>query len=55
MSVEFLNNNAAYSIIAEAYQQALGEKAQTTQSLSDFVDGGIAYADIGNYRDKFTK
>lgn len=55
MSVTFLDNNAAYSIVNAAYNQAVGAAAQATQSLADFVDGGIAYADIGNYRDKFTK
>lgn len=50
-----LNNNAAYAIVAEAYKQAAGEKALATVDLNDFIDGGIAHADLGTYRDAFTK
>ena len=39
MSVTFLDNNAAYSIVNAAYNQAVGAAAQATQSLADFVDG----------------
>lgn len=55
MSVEFLNSNAVYSLVSEAYQQAVGEKAVATQSLADFIDGGIAHEDLGKYREQFTK
>ena len=55
MSVEYLNNNDVYSLVNEAYKQALGDKAVATQSLADFIDGGIAHASLGDYRDQFTK
>lgn len=55
MSVEFLNSNAVYSLVSEAYKQAVGEKAVATQSLADFIDGGIAHDDLGKYREQFTK
>lgn len=55
MSVEFLNSNAVYSLVNEAYKQAVGEKAVATQSLADFIDGGIAHDDLGKYREQFTK
>ncbi len=55
MSVEYLNSNAVYSLVNEAYKQALGEKAVATVSLADFIDGGIAHDDLGKYREQFTK
>lgn len=55
MSVEILNSNAAYTLVNQAYKEALGTSAQDTQDLNDFIDGGIAYDDIGKYRDQFTK
>lgn len=55
MAVEFLNSNAVYSLVNEAYKQAVGEKAVATQSLADFIDGGIAHDDLGKYREQFTK
>ena len=55
MSVEFLNSNAVYSLVNEAYKQAVGDKAVATESLADFIDGGIAHDDLGKYREQFTK
>ena len=55
MAVEFLNSNAVYSLVNEAYKQAVGDKAVATQSLADFIDGGIAHDDLGKYREQFTK
>ena len=55
MSVEYLNSNAVYSLVNEAYKQALGDKAVATESLADFIDGGIAHDDLGKYREQFTK
>lgn len=55
MAVEFLNSNAVYSLVNEAYNQAVGDKAVATQSLADFIDGGIAHDDLGKYREQFTK
>lgn len=55
MSIEILNNNSVYTLVNEAYKQAVGEKAVATQDLGDFIDGGIAYASLGDYREQFTK
>ena len=55
MSVEYLNNNSVYSLVSEAYKQSVGEKAVATESLADFIDGGIAHDDLGKYREQFTK
>ena len=55
MSVEYLNNNQVYALVNEAYKQAVGDKAVATQSLADFIDGGIAHDDLGKYREQFTK
>ena len=55
MSIEILNSNDVYGLVNEAYKQAVGDKAVATQSLADFIDGGIAHADLGNYREQFTK
>lgn len=55
MSIEFLNNNTAYTMVNESYKQAAGEKAIATVDLNDFIDGGIAHADLGNYRNQFFK
>lgn len=55
MSVEYLNNNAVYSLVSEAYKQSVGEKAVATENLADFIDGGIAHDDLGKYREQFTK
>ena len=55
MSIYYLDNNAVYSLVNEAYKQAVGEKAVATQSLADFIDGGIAHDDLGKYREQFTK
>lgn len=55
MAIEFLNRNTAYQMVNESYKQAAGEKAIATVDLNDFIDGGIAHADIGKYGDLFTK
>lgn len=55
MSIEALNNNSVYTLVNEAYKQAIGDKAVATQSLADFIDGGIAHASLGDYREQFTK
>lgn len=55
MAIEFLNRNTAYQMVSESYKQAAGEKAIATVDLNDFIDGGIAHADIGKYGDLFTK
>lgn len=55
MSVEILNSNAVYSLVNEAYKQAAGDKAVATESLADFIDGGIAHSSLGDYREQFTK
>lgn len=55
MAVEFLNSNAVYDLVNESYKQAVGEKAVETQSLADFIDGGVAHDDLGKYREQFTK
>lgn len=55
MSIYYLDNNAVYSLVNESYKQAVGDKAVATQSLADFIDGGIAHDDLGKYREQFTK
>lgn len=55
MSVEYLNSNAVYPLVNEAYKQALGKKAVQTEDISAFIDGGIAHDDLGSYREQFTK
>lgn len=55
MAIEFLNRNTAYQMVNESYHQAAGENALDTVDLNDFIDGGIAYDDLGKYRDLFTK
>lgn len=58
MSDKYLNNNAAYSLVNEAYKQAVGSKAITTESLVDFVETGAAYESLiadNAWKDQFTK
>lgn len=49
-----LNNNQIYSLVNEAYKQALGAEAIDTQDLQDFVDTGSAYTSISANKDQFT-
>lgn len=49
-----LNNNQIYSIVSEAYRQALGKDAIDTIDLKDFVDTGSAYSAISTNKDQFT-
>ena len=49
-----LNNNQIYSIVNEAYKQALGTDAIDTIDLQDFVDTGSAYSAISANKDQFT-
>ena len=58
MSDKYLNNNAAYSLVNEAYKQAVGSKAIATESLVDFVETGAAYETLiadNAWKDQFTK
>lgn len=58
MSDKYLNNNAAYALVNEAYKQAVGSKAITTESLVDFVETGAAYETLiadNAWKDQFTK
>lgn len=55
MAIEYLNSNAVYPLVNEAYKQAVGDKAVATESIADFIDGGIAHDDLGKYREQFTK
>lgn len=54
MSVEFLNSNAVYADVNEAYKQAVGAKAVATQSLADFLSPEIS-SQLGDYREQFTQ
>lgn len=49
-----LNNNQIYSIVNEAYRQALGTDAIDTIDLQDFIDTGSAYSAISANKDQFT-
>lgn len=58
MSDKYLNNNAVYSLVNEAYKQAVGSKAIATESLVDFVETGAAYDSLiadNAWKDQFTK
>ena len=58
MSDKYLNNNAAYALVNEAYKQAVGSKAITTESLVDFIETGAAYETLiadNAWKDQFTK
>lgn len=58
MGDKYLNNNAAYALVNEAYKQAAGSKAITTESLVDFVETGAAYETLiadNAWKDQFTK
>lgn len=54
MSVEFLNSNAVYADVNEAYKQAVGTKAVATESIADFLSPEIS-AQLGDYREQFTQ
>lgn len=58
MADKFLNNNAVYSLVNEAYKQAVGAKAVATQDLTDFTETGAAYDTLiadNAWKDQFTK
>lgn len=58
MADKFLNNNAVYSLVNEAYKQAVGAKAVATQDLTDFTEAGAAYDTLiadNAWKDQFTK
>lgn len=49
-----LNNNQVYSLVNDAYKQAVGSDAIDTQNLEDFIDTGSAYSAIASMKDQFT-
>ena len=58
MGDKYLNNNSVYSLVNEAYKQAVGSKAIATESLVDFVETGAAYDTLiadNAWKDQFTK
>ena len=58
MADKYLNSNAVYSIVSEAYKQAVGDKAVATQDLGDFVERGVAFDTLmadNAWKDPFTK
>lgn len=59
MADKYLNSNAIYSLVNDAYQQAVGEKAIATQDLSDFTQTGAAYDTLiiadNAWKEQFTK
>ena len=58
MADKYLNSNSVYTIVNEAYKQAVGEKAVATQDLADFVENGVAYDTLiadNAWKDNFTK
>lgn len=58
MADKYLNNNAVYSLVNEAYKQAVGAKAITTEDLKDFCETGAAYDTLiadNAWKDQFTK
>jgi len=58
MADKYLNNNAVYSLVNEAYKQAVGAKAVATEDLTDFCETGAAYDTLiadNAWKDQFTK
>ena len=58
MADKYLNNNAVYSLVNEAYKQAVGAKAVATEDLTDFCETGAAYGTLiadNAWKDQFTK
>lgn len=58
MANKYLNNNAVYSLVNEAYKQAVGAKAVATEDLTDFCETGAAYDTLiadNAWKDQFTK
>lgn len=58
MADKYLNNNAVYSLVNEAYKQAVGAKAIATEDLTDFCETGAAYDTLiadNAWKDQFTK
>lgn len=58
MADKYLNSNSVYTIVNEAYKQAVGDKAVATQDLADFVENGVAYDTLiadNAWKDQFTK
>lgn len=58
MADKYLNNNAVYSLVNEAYKQAVGAKAIATEDLTDFCECGAAYDTLisdNAWKEQFTK
>ena len=58
MADKYLNNNAIYSLVNEAYKQAVGSKAIATEDLTDFCECGAAYDTLisdNAWKEQFTK
>lgn len=58
MADKYLNNNAVYSLVNEAYKQAVGAKAVATEDLTDFCETGAAYDTLtadNAWKEQFTK
>lgn len=58
MADKYLNNNAVYSLVNEAYKQSVGAKAIATENLTDFCETGAAYETLiadNAWKDQFTK
>ena len=58
MADKYLNNNAVYSLVNEAYKQAVGAKAIATEDLTDFCETGAAYDTLiadNAWKDQFCK
>lgn len=58
MADKYLNNNAVYSLVNEAYKQAVGAKAIATENLTDFCETGAAYDTLiadNAWKDQFCK
>lgn len=49
-----LNNNQIFTLVNEAYKQALGENAIAVENLEGFTDTGVAYESLQDYKEQFT-
>lgn len=49
-----LNNNQIFTLVNEAYKQALGKNAVAVENLAGFTDTGAAYESLQEYKEQFT-